>query len=136
MVMKVSVLTPTKVICCTTADEVILPGLTGLVGVLEGHATLVTGLETGLLRIKLNNTWTPILVYGGGAAEIDRNRVTVLVPHVEEVAEMRLKLEVMQKVEEATVAVEGAEDEKDLLDAADELKKVTARLEAMNFLSP
>jgi len=135
MVMKVSVLTPTRVICCTTADEVVLPGLTGLVGVLEGHATLVTSLETGLLRIKLDNKWTPILVYGGGVAEIDRNRVTVLVAHVEELADMKLKL-ATQEVEEATVAVEGAENEKDLLDAADELKKVTARLEAMNFLSP
>jgi len=134
MVMKVSVLTPTRVICCTTADEVVLPGLTGLVGVLEGHATLVTSLETGLLRIKLDNKWTPILVYGGGVAEIDRNRVTVLVAHVEELADMKLKL-ATQEVEEATVAVEGAENEKDLLDAADELKKVTARLEAMNFVS-
>jgi F-type H+-transporting ATPase subunit epsilon len=134
MVMKVSVLTPTKVICCTTADEVILPGLTGLVGVLEGHATLVTGLETGLLRIKLNNTWTPILVYGGGAAEIDRNRVTVLVNDVEELIDIELS-EATQELEKATLAVEEAETDKGLLDASVELKKATAKLEAMNYLS-
>ena len=53
MVMNIRVLTPDRVICSTTADEVILPGLTGQVGVLDGHATLITALDTGLLRIKL-----------------------------------------------------------------------------------
>ncbi len=37
MVMNIRVLTPDRVICSTTADEVILPGLTGQVGVLDGH---------------------------------------------------------------------------------------------------
>ena len=78
MVMNIRVLTPDRVICSTTADEVILPGLTGQVGVLDGHATLITALDTGLLRIKLSDKWTPIILCGG-LAEIDRNRVTVLV---------------------------------------------------------
>ena len=51
MVMNIRVLTPTRVICSTSADEVILPGLNGLVGVLDGHATLVTALETGLFYV-------------------------------------------------------------------------------------
>ena len=78
MVMNIRVLTPNRVICSTTADEVILPGLTGLVGILDGHAALITALDTGLLRIKLNEKWTPIILCGG-LAEVDRNRVTVLV---------------------------------------------------------
>jgi F-type H+-transporting ATPase subunit epsilon len=45
---------PDRVICSTTADEIVLPGLTGQVGVLDGHAALITALDTGLLRIKLN----------------------------------------------------------------------------------
>ena len=60
MVMNIRVLTPDRVICSTTADEVILPGLTGQVGVLDGHAALITALDTGLLRIKLNEKWTPL----------------------------------------------------------------------------
>jgi F-type H+-transporting ATPase subunit epsilon len=74
MVMNIRVLTPDRVICSTTADEVVLPGLTGQVGVLDGHAALITALDTGLLRIKLNDKWTPIILCGG-LAEIDRNRV-------------------------------------------------------------
>ena len=89
MVLNIRVLTPDRVICSTTADEVILPGLTGQVGVLNGHATLITALDTGLLRIKLNDKWTPIILCGG-LAEIDRNRVTVLVNDVEELISVKL----------------------------------------------
>jgi len=133
MVMNIRVLTPDRVICSTTADEVVLPGLTGQVGVLDGHATLITALDTGLLRIKLEEKWTPIILCGG-LAEIDRNRVTVLVNDVEELIGMELN-EATQELEKATLAVEEAEKGKGLLDASVELKKATAKLEAMNYLS-
>jgi F-type H+-transporting ATPase subunit epsilon len=133
MVMKILVLTPTRVICSTTADEVILPGLTGLVGVLDGHAALITALDTGLLRIKLNEKWTPIILCGG-LAEIDRNRVTVLVNDVEELVSVELN-EATKELEKATLAVENAETSKDRLDASIELKKAVARLEGLNYLS-
>ncbi len=133
MVMNIRVLTPTRVICSTTADEVILPGLTGLVGILEGHAALITALDTGLLRIKLNEKWTPIILCGG-LAEIDRNRVTVLVNDVEELVSVELN-GATKELETATLAVENAETSKDRLDASIELKKAVARLEGLNYLS-
>jgi len=40
-----------------------------------------------------------------------------------------------QELEKATLAVEEAESDKSLLDASLELKKATAKLEAMNYLS-
>jgi len=131
--MNIRVLTPDRVICSTTADEVVLPGLTGQIGVLDGHASLITALDTGLLRIKLDNKWTPIILCGG-LAEIDRNRVTVLVNDVEELVTLDLS-EVTKELEKATLAVEDAETSKSKLDAAIELKKATARVEALNYLS-
>jgi F-type H+-transporting ATPase subunit epsilon len=131
--MNIRVLTPNRVICSTTADEVILPGLTGLVGILDGHAALITALDTGLLRIKLNEKWTPIILCGG-LAEVDRNRVTVLVNDVEELVSVELN-EATKELEKATLAVENAESSKDRLDASIELKKAIARLEGMNYLS-
>ena len=133
MVMNIRVLTPDRVICSTTADEVILPGLTGQVGVLDGHAALITALDTGLLRIKLNDKWTPIILCGG-LAEIDRNRVTVLVNDVEELTNVELS-EATEELEKATLSVENAKSGKDKLDASVELKKATARLEAINYLT-
>jgi F-type H+-transporting ATPase subunit epsilon len=121
MSMNIRVLTPDRVICSTTADEVVLPGLTGQIGVLEGHASLITALDTGLLRLKLNEKWTPIILCGG-LAEIDQNRVTVLVNDVEELTSLELS-EVTKELEKATLAVESAETNKARLDAALELKK-------------
>jgi len=131
MVLNIRVLTPDRVICSTTADEVVLPGLTGQVGVLEGHAALITALDTGLLRIKLDDKWTPIILCGG-LAEIDSNRVTVLVNDVEELISIELS-EATQELENAAVAVENAETSKARLDASIELKKATARVEAINY---
>ena len=133
MTMNIRVLTPDRVICSTTADEVVLPGLTGKIGVLDGHASLITALDTGLLRIKLDNKWTPIILCGG-LAEIDRNRVTVLVNDVEELSSLDLS-EVTKELEKAALAVENAETSKAKLDTAIELKKATARVEALNYLS-
>jgi len=133
MVMSIRVLTPDRVICSTKAEEVILPGLTGQVGILDGHATLITALDTGLLRIKLAEKWTPIILCGG-LAEIDRNQVTVLVNDVEELSSIELN-EATKALEKATLAIEAAETSKSRLDASIELKKATARLEGINYLS-
>ena len=133
MVMNIRVLTPDRVICSASADEVILPGLTGQVGVLDDHVALITALDTGLLRIKLDETWTPIILCGG-LAEIDRNRVTVLVNDVEEFNNIELRI-ATKELEEATLAVEKAETSKDRLDASVELKKANARVQGINYLS-
>jgi len=133
MVMSIRVLTPDRVICSTKAEEVILPGLTGQVGILDGHATLITALDTGLLRIKLAKKWTPIILCGG-LAEIDCNQVTVLVNDVEELNSIELN-EATKALEKATSAIENAETSKSRLDASIELKKATARLEGINYLS-
>jgi F-type H+-transporting ATPase subunit epsilon len=133
MVMNIRVLTPDRIICSTTADEVVLPGVTGQIGVLDGHASLITALDTGLLRIKLDQKWTPIILCGG-LAEVDRNQVTVLVNDVEEIVALDLN-EVNEKLKVAKLEVENAETSKVRLDAILELKKASARLEALTYLN-
>jgi F-type H+-transporting ATPase subunit epsilon len=133
MVMNIRVLTPDRIICSTTANEVVLPGVTGQIGVLEGHASLITALDTGLLRIKLDQKWTPIILCGG-LAEIDQNQVTVLVNDVEEIVSLDLN-EVNEKLKIAKLDVEKAETSKVRLEAVLELKKAAARLEAVTYLN-
>ena len=131
--MNIRVLTPDRIICSTTADEVVLPGVTGQIGVLDGHASLITALDTGLLRIKLDQKWTPIILCGG-LAEVDRNQVTVLVNDVEEIVALDLN-EVNEKLKVAKLEVENAETSKVRLEAILELKKAAARLEALTYLN-
>ena len=131
--MNIRVLTPDRIICSTTADEVVLPGVTGQIGVLDGHASLITALDTGLLRIKLDQKWTPIILCGG-LAEIDRNQVTVLVNDVEELVSLELD-QVKAQLEKASQAVADAETSKIRLEATIDLKKAAARLEAVTYLN-
>ena len=58
----------------------------------------------------------------------------VLVNDVEELTNIELS-EATKELETATLAVENAETSKARLDASVELKKATARLEAVNYLS-
>jgi len=50
MVMNIRVLTPDRVICSTTADEVVLPGLTGQVGVLPEIAVREAKATSAIIR--------------------------------------------------------------------------------------
>jgi len=133
MVIDVKVLTPDRVICTTIADVVVLPGLTGQIGVLNGHVALVASLDTGLLRIKLDQKWTPIIVCGG-LVEVCNDRVTVLVNDVEELFTVDLN-EATNELKRATAAIESIEDSKDRIEASIELKKAIARVEAVDYLT-
>ena len=131
--MNIRVLTPDRIICTTIADEVVLPGLTGQIGVLNGHAALIASLDTGLLRIKLDQKWTPIILCGG-LAEVDEDLVTVLVNDVEELVTLELS-KATSDLQKATSVIENAESSKDRIEASIELKKAAARVEAVNYLT-
>ena len=133
MTIKVEVYTPTRTVCTTLADEVIVQTLSGKIGILENHTPLVAALRPGLLRIKLNEKWTPIIL-NGGVAEVYSNRVRILANEVEEFTNMDLRT-ATQQLEEATLAAENAEVGKERLDALDVLRKANARVEGLNYLS-
>lgn len=133
MVIDVQVLTPDRVICTTIGDAVVLPGLTGQIGVLNGHAALIASLDTGLLRIKLDQKWTPIIVCGG-LVEVCNDTVTVLVNDVEELFSVDLN-EATNELKRATAAIESMENSKDRIEASIELKKALARVDAVDYLT-
>jgi F-type H+-transporting ATPase subunit epsilon len=76
--LTVRVIAPDKTVWDSQAEEVILPSTTGQLGILTGHAPLITALETGVLRVRADKNWVPIALMGG-FAEVENNEVTVLV---------------------------------------------------------
>ena len=82
MSLTLRVLAPDKSVFDGTAEEVILPSTTGLLGILPGHISLVTALDIGVLRILNNGTWNSIALMGG-FAEVESDDVTVLVNSAE-----------------------------------------------------
>ena len=133
MILNIRVLTPDKIICSTIAKKIILPGLTGEIGILENHAALITALDIGLLRIKSKDKWIPIILCGG-LAEVDRNQVTILANDIEELTNINFK-KATKNLEEAVLIFNNAKSEKIKLDAAIEVKKATVYLEAIKYLT-
>ncbi|WP_413683705.1 ATP synthase F1 subunit epsilon [Prochlorococcus sp. MIT 1011] len=82
MTLTLRVLAPDQSVFDDTADEIILPSTTGLLGVLPGHISMVTAIDFGVLRILKNGNWDSIALTGG-FAEVESNEVTVLVNKAE-----------------------------------------------------
>jgi F-type H+-transporting ATPase subunit epsilon len=78
MTLTLRVLAPDRSVFDGDADEVILPSTTGQVGILTGHVSLLTALDSGVLRVREGNSWQSIALMGG-FAEVQANEVTVLV---------------------------------------------------------
>lgn len=75
--IRVSVISPERVIFEGEADQVVAPAWDGEVGILRDHAPLMILLGTGELRVLHGNTVERFLVSGGFLQVVD-NVVTVL----------------------------------------------------------
>ncbi|EQA44484.1 ATP synthase F1, epsilon subunit [Leptospira broomii serovar Hurstbridge str. 5399] len=78
--LKVSVISPEKLLYTGDADSLIVPGSEGFFGVLPGHTSLVSLLGIGVLEIRQGSK-TKIAVIEGGFFEIRNNNVTILTDH-------------------------------------------------------
>ncbi len=78
MTLTVRVISPDRTVWDSSAEEVILPSTTGQIGVLSGHAPLLTALEVGVMRVRPAKDWVSIALMGG-FAEVEQNEVTILV---------------------------------------------------------
>ncbi|MFZ4667300.1 MAG: ATP synthase F1 subunit epsilon, partial [Prochlorotrichaceae cyanobacterium] len=78
MTLTVRVISPDKTVWDSPAEEVILPSTTGQLGILTGHAPLLTALDVGVMRVRAQKEWSNIALMGG-FAEVENNEVTILV---------------------------------------------------------
>nr|YP_011007300.1 ATP synthase CF1, subunit epsilon [Scytothamnus australis]WAM64729.1 ATP synthase CF1, subunit epsilon [Scytothamnus australis] len=132
MSLNIRVIAPDGLIWDTTTDEVVLPSLTGQLGILTGHAPLITALEIGILRIKVNSSWTPIIVLGGFAV-IKNDEVTVLISGIEEIKKQDYA-EAKEFLAEATKNLDLAQTTKEKIDASQILKIASSKLQAFQFV--
>ena len=77
MPLQLEIVTPEKKIFSDLVDNVYLPGADGELGILPGHAGLVTALKPGELRYAYHGT-TQLLAVGSGFAEVTQTKVIVL----------------------------------------------------------
>jgi F-type H+-transporting ATPase subunit epsilon len=104
-----------------------------MIGILEGHASLITGLEIGLLRVKMDNVWIPLVIFGG-VAEIKENKVMIITNAIEDLANLKSS-EATRELEIAVSVAEKAETSKDRINASSALKTAMVRLEGLNYVT-
>ena len=129
MTLTLRVLAPDQSIYDGTADEVILPSLTGQMGILTGHVTMLTALDSGVVRVREGSSWASIAVMGG-FAEVEDNAVTVLVNS----AELGSSIDAaaaeagFEAAKQAAAAFEGKQATPEKVKAQQELAQARARV--------
>ena len=129
MSLIVRVITPDKVVWDADTEELILPSSTGQLGILTGHAPLLTALDIGVMRLKTGSKWTSIVLMEG-FAEVEKDTVTVLCNGAEE-ADSIDATTAQADLEKTILLVEEAATKKEKIEATIELRKCKARIQAL-----
>src|SRR6202453_3698465 len=84
---KLEIVTPEKRVVDTTAEEVQIPGKNGYLGVLPGHAPLITELAVGEITFR-SQAKEEHLAVAWGFAEVLPDKVTILAETAERPSEI------------------------------------------------
>jgi F-type H+-transporting ATPase subunit epsilon len=136
MALTVRVIAPDKTVWDSAAEEVILPSTTGQLGILSGHAPLLTALDTGVMRVRDGKEWVAIALMGG-FAEVDQDEVTILVNGAErgEKIDREEAQAAYREAEERANKASGGSDRQEQIQAAQALKRARARYQASGAIS-
>ncbi len=78
--LHLTVITPARAVLTADAQGVIAPAFDGEIGVLPGHAAMLSLLGTGELRVNGLDGKVRHLAIRGGFLQVNQNKVTVLTP--------------------------------------------------------
>jgi F-type H+-transporting ATPase subunit epsilon len=84
---QLEIVTPEKKVVATAAEEIQIPGKNGYLGILPGHAPLITELAVGEITFRENSTEQHLAV-AWGFAEVLPNKVTILAETAERPSEI------------------------------------------------
>ena len=131
MSLTLKVITPDKTVWSDRVEEIVLPSTTGQLGILSGHAPLLSALDIGVMRIRPGKDWQSIALMGG-FAEVENNEVKVLVNGAE-MGESIEKESARAEYEQAQARFNEADKGSDRLakiQATQSLKRARARFQA------
>ena len=137
MSLTFSIITPEEVFLTCKTNRIILPSPTGDLGILPGHAPLITVVGPGLFKFEQNGSFLPLVLYDG-IVEIKNNAVTVLVRGLEEIPTTikleRLEEEVQKSVSKLLELKNKMVDLKIIKKAVLETKVAKARIAGFSML--
>ncbi len=133
--IELQIVTPERLVVSQEVDEVVLPAEEGSMGVLPGHAPLLTAIATGEIQLRVDGR-VQYLAVSGGFAEILGHRVTVLA----EVCEKAEEIDVSQALDakakaEAALKRAGLSDE-EFQEAQASFRKALLRVQVGDRRTP
>jgi F-type H+-transporting ATPase subunit epsilon len=131
MRLQVYILTPDCIFRNEEADELILPTSTGQIGVLNGHAPLITALDIGPMILRQQSNWTALALIGGFSL-IQENKVTILVNEAVDASSVDRK-EAERALEKATKRLNEVSEEKEKVEATFSFKRARAQYQIVQW---
>jgi len=124
---QLEVATPERLLVDEQVTEAELPGQDGYLGVLAGHAPLLSALGSGVLMY--HGGEERVLAIDGGFVEVFDNHVRVLADHAEFGRDIQAE-SARRQLDQALDAVKNAKQQPDSDAALAALKKAQARVDA------
>jgi len=124
---KLEIVTPEKKVVDTAAEEVQIPGKNGYLGIMPGHAPLITELAVGEIAFRENSVEQRLAV-AWGFAEVLPDKVTILAETAERPSEIDVERARKSK-ERAEQRLTSGETTVDVERALDALHRAETRLE-------
>jgi F-type H+-transporting ATPase subunit epsilon len=124
---QLEIVTPEKKVVETAAEEVQIPGKNGYLGILPGHAPLITELAVGEITIR-ESSGEQRLAVAWGFAEVLPNKVTILAETAERPSEIDV-VRAQKSKERAEQRLTSGDTSVDVDRALDALHRAEARIE-------
>jgi len=124
---QLEVVTPEKMVVKDVAEEAQIPGKNGYLGILPGHAPLITELAVGEISYR-NGSVTNRLAVAWGFAEVLPDKVTILAETAERADEIDRKRAQAAK-DRAEQRLKSGSTDVDYPRAADALQRAECRLQ-------
>jgi F-type H+-transporting ATPase subunit epsilon len=125
---QLQVATPERLLVDEQVTEAEIPGKSGYMGILAGHAPLLSALAPGLLTYGSGGS-KQVLVVDGGFVEVFENAVRVLADHAERASEVNGEA-ARRQLDDANRALREAQDEQSSNAALNQMQQAQARLDA------
>jgi F-type H+-transporting ATPase subunit epsilon len=126
---QLEIVTPEKKVVETAAVEAQIPGKNGYLGILPGHAPLITELSVGEITYRTDST-EHVLAVAWGFAEVLPDKVTILAETAERPSEINAD-RARQAKERAEQRLTGSNTEVDVDRALDSLHRAETRLDVV-----
>jgi F-type H+-transporting ATPase subunit epsilon len=124
---QLEIVTPEKMVVRDVAEEAQIPGKNGYLGILPGHAPLISELAVGEITYRNGNT-THRLAVAWGFAEVLPDKVTILAETAERATEIDVSRAQAAK-EHAEADLAKAATEEDFQRVTADLRRAETRLE-------